>query len=34
MITSIAMLQNGETSIQNAVYVQNGEGACRVKILP
>ena len=30
MISSVAMLQNGETSIQNAVYIQNGEGASKV----
>ena len=30
MITPVAMLQNGETSIQNVLYVQNGEGASRV----
>ena len=30
MITPVAMLQNGEISIQNAVYVQNGEGSSKV----
>ena len=30
MITPVAMLQNGETLIQNVVYVQNSEGASRV----
>ena len=31
MITPVATFQNGETLIQNALYVQNGEGASSVK---
>ena len=31
MITPVAMFQNGETSILNAMYIQNGGGASRVK---
>ena len=30
MITLVAMLQKGETSIGNVVYVQNGEGSSKV----